>query len=91
MAKKQQLTIVQPDPCCKAMAEFVRDDPQAMHFHQGSWALNGCCGGGCFVMTGINFCPFCGKPMSPPASSTPEKPEQPRWIGTGFPVIPENG
>lgn len=24
------------------------------------FAINGCCGGGCYVITGINFCPFCG-------------------------------
>jgi hypothetical protein len=23
--------------------------------------INGCCGGGCFVIHGIKFCPFCGK------------------------------
>jgi len=25
------------------------------------WAIYGCCGGGCFVVTGMNFCPFCGE------------------------------
>ena len=24
-------------------------------------AINGCCGGGCFVITKIEYCPFCGK------------------------------
>ena len=24
------------------------------------YAINGCCGGGCFVITGIKYCPFCG-------------------------------
>jgi len=26
----------------------------------GSWAVNGCCGGGCYVLTEVRFCPFCG-------------------------------
>ena len=25
-----------------------------------SWGINGCCGGGCFVVTGMKYCPFCG-------------------------------
>ena len=24
------------------------------------WCVNGCCGGGCFVLTGLKFCPWCG-------------------------------
>lgn len=26
----------------------------------GTWNINGCCGGGCYVITGMKFCPFCG-------------------------------
>ena len=26
----------------------------------GSWSVNGCCGGGCYVLTDMKFCPFCG-------------------------------
>jgi hypothetical protein len=25
----------------------------------GSWHVNGCCGGGCYVLNDIKFCPFC--------------------------------
>ena len=25
------------------------------------YAIDGCCGGGCYVITGITFCPFCGE------------------------------
>ncbi len=25
------------------------------------YAINGCCGGGCLVITGIIYCPFCGE------------------------------
>lgn len=33
--------------------QIERDD-------NGTWVVNGCCGGGCYVLTGIKFCPFCG-------------------------------
>ena len=26
----------------------------------GTFNVNGCCGGGCFVLTEIRFCPWCG-------------------------------
>jgi len=26
----------------------------------GTWSVNGCCGGGCYVLTDVKFCPFCG-------------------------------
>lgn len=25
-----------------------------------SWNIKGCCGGGCYVVTGMLFCPYCG-------------------------------
>jgi hypothetical protein len=25
-----------------------------------TWNINGCCGGGCFVVTDMRFCPYCG-------------------------------
>jgi len=28
---------------------------------KGSWNVSGCCGGGCFVITGMKYCPYCGK------------------------------
>ena len=29
--------------------------------HDGkAWNVNGCCGGGCYVLQNIKFCPFCG-------------------------------
>jgi len=27
----------------------------------GSWNVNGCCGGGCYVLTGLRYCPWCGE------------------------------
>jgi hypothetical protein len=29
----------------------------------GTWNINGCCGGGCFVVTGMKFCPYCGNKL----------------------------
>jgi hypothetical protein len=26
----------------------------------GTWNINGCCGGGCYVVSDMKFCPFCG-------------------------------
>lgn len=30
----------------------------------GTWNVNGCCGGGCYVLDDIKFCPFCGAKLS---------------------------
>lgn len=27
---------------------------------EDGYAINGCCGGGCYVISGIRYCPFCG-------------------------------
>lgn len=26
----------------------------------GGWHINGCCGGGCYVVSHMKFCPYCG-------------------------------
>ena len=26
----------------------------------GSWNVNGCCGGECYVVKNMKFCPYCG-------------------------------
>jgi len=31
----------------------------------GGWHVNGCCGG-CYVLTDIKFCPFCGTALAEP-------------------------
>ena len=36
-------------------AQFERD--------AGTWNINGCCGGGCYVVTEMKFCPFCGSSL----------------------------
>lgn len=37
----------------------------------GSWNVNGCCGGGCYVLQDLKYCPYCGTKLpekTPPAS-----------------------
>lgn len=31
-----------------------------------TWNINGCCGGGCYVVTAMKFCPFCGTKLAHP-------------------------
>lgn len=31
-----------------------------IEYAEGEWHVNGCCGGGCYVLSDIKFCPFCG-------------------------------
>lgn len=38
-------------------AQFELDDDGK------TWNINGCCGGGCFVVTSMRFCPFCGSAL----------------------------
>lgn len=44
---------------CKHLDEFDRISQHVEKFDDG-YAISGCCGGGCFVITGITHCPFCG-------------------------------
>ena len=54
--------------CCEAFADeaghgedtltqFMPDDDGE------TWNILGCCGGGCYVVTEMKFCPFCGSPL----------------------------
>lgn len=47
------------DSCCKEWAEEVKRR-QVDYYPAWGWAVDGCCGGGCVVLTGLKFCPFCG-------------------------------
>lgn len=38
----------------------MRPDAQIEQDRDGTWNINGCCGGGCYVITEMLFCPFCG-------------------------------
>ena len=50
--------------CCKAFAKMTKDGssgiPQFEQDANGTWNINGCCGGGCYVVTSMRWCPFCG-------------------------------
>ena len=58
------------ETCC---AHFREHQQQADHgnglFEQGTdgfWSVNGCCGGGCYVVKDIAYCPFCGARIAAP-------------------------
>lgn len=36
--------------------------------YDGAWSINGCCGGGCYVVNQMKFCPFCGTNLLPTPS-----------------------
>lgn len=47
-------------PCCDKMQEYL-DDGGVVRHDDGSLAIPGCCGGGCYVVPDLLFCPFCGE------------------------------
>lgn len=60
--------MIRPSACCETMRVFVATSGDDMGIELDSkskaFAVNGCCGG-CFVMTDMRFCPFCGAEMKP--------------------------
>jgi hypothetical protein len=48
-----------------AYPEYLRPsaqfEPDVM---AGEWNINGCCGGGCFIVTQMKFCPYCGSKLT---------------------------
>lgn len=42
----------------------MRPDAQFEPNEDGSWRVNGCCGGGCAVVSEMKFCPFCGSSLA---------------------------
>jgi hypothetical protein len=54
--------------CCETFANYTRQSEglgaggAALHqADDGSWNVNGCCGGGCYMVIDLRFCPWCGK------------------------------
>lgn len=47
-------------PQLRPDAQFVPDEDGK------TWNINGCCGGGCYVVTEMKFCPFCGAVLKHP-------------------------
>jgi len=50
--------------CCEEFAENSGEPSVGIEEHGGKWSVNGCCGGGCYVLSEIKFCPFCGAELS---------------------------
>jgi len=44
--------------CCDKFKENHTNDNHGIEYRNG-WHVNGCCGG-CYVLTDIIFCPYCG-------------------------------
>lgn len=36
---------------------------QRIDKYKGDYAIEGCCGGGCYIIMGIKYCPFCGEKL----------------------------
>ena len=49
--------------CCDEFDELVTA-AQFKRLDDGTWVVNGCCGGGCYVITDMRFCPFCGSALT---------------------------
>lgn len=43
-------------PLPRPEAQFKKDE-------DGEWGIYGCCGGGCYVVSDMKYCPFCGKEL----------------------------
>lgn len=47
----------------RPLSQFECDDGEN---GDGSWHINGCCGGGCYVVTNMKYCPYCGTKVATP-------------------------
>lgn len=55
--------------CCEAFGRLINAN-QVEQNREGTWDIFGCCGGGCFVVVDMTYCPYCGvhiaqHPVSP--------------------------
>lgn len=50
--------------CCEKFAADVRESKfELITFDADSyttWVVAGCCGGGCYVISDMQYCPYCG-------------------------------
>lgn len=51
--------------CCGKLQENA-----AQFEWYAGWNVGGCCGGGCYVLTELIYCPWCGVRISVPESET---------------------
>lgn len=59
--------------CCEQFESKANRESRDYLFepYNGAWVINGCCGGGCFVVSNMKYCPYCGvelKELSTPSS-----------------------
>lgn len=55
--------------CCDAFASEV--EARQIEFTalpHASWCVNGCCGGGCYVLQDLVFCPWCSAQLKAPST-----------------------
>ena len=58
--------------CCEKFEEEAGREQAFEPDQDGeTWNINGCCGGGCFVVTEMRFCPYCGSKMESPHGAEP--------------------
>lgn len=57
--------------CCEKFKEHTLQPRAGIELDGGgkTWNVSGCCGGGCFVMEGIRYCPWCGVDIYQPLRS----------------------
>jgi hypothetical protein len=51
------------DTCCKKFEDALEDSTLERDA-DGSYNVNGCCGGGCYVLSEVNYCPYCGTKLT---------------------------
>lgn len=44
--------------CCQRLKEALTE--RVVEEYKGKLATPGCCGGGCFVVDDMDYCPWCG-------------------------------
>jgi len=56
------------DFCCKQFRDKYADSRGGFEYNEAceDWNVTGCCGGCCYVLIDIKFCPFCGKELEEP-------------------------
>lgn len=59
---KQAGEIASRSPAALAYGEPSK--AQFQHLPEGDWAIEGCCGGNCYVVVGIKFCPYCATALN---------------------------
>lgn len=66
----QKMTETAAHFCCDEFAFFANRGPvQFEQSNDNAWNVKGCCNGGCYVLSDIKFCPFCGSKLSAKAMS----------------------